>query len=292
MLKKIKQFLFKNTTSRQTIAKNTFWLSVSNFGGRFLRSIIIIYAARVLGAGEWGIFNYAITLVAFLALFVDFGISSILIRETAKTTDESYRSKIASTSFFIKITLVALGVLAVLFVAPHLTRIEEAKALFPIVAFILVFDSLREFGFSYTRALERMEWEAGLYIITNIAIVVSGFIFLHIHPTVRAFTFAYALGTGIGMIATLLALRRYFSNVIFHFSRSLIALIFRSAWPFAISGTLGMLMINADIVIIGWLRPAQDLGYYAAAQRFTQLLYLLPAVLSVSVLPSFSRLLH
>ena len=42
MFKKIKAFLFKNTTAKQTIAKNTFWLSISNFGGRLIKAIIII----------------------------------------------------------------------------------------------------------------------------------------------------------------------------------------------------------------------------------------------------------
>lgn len=70
MLKRIKSFLFENQTVRQTVAKNTFWLTVSNVGGRLLRAVIIIYAARVLGAGEWGAFSYAITLAAFLTVLL------------------------------------------------------------------------------------------------------------------------------------------------------------------------------------------------------------------------------
>src|SRR5947208_760670 len=71
MWKKIKAFLFYNRTTRQTIAKNTFWLAVSNFGGRLLRAVVIIYGARILGASEYGLFSYAITLSAFVSIFVD-----------------------------------------------------------------------------------------------------------------------------------------------------------------------------------------------------------------------------
>ncbi|MCL5004783.1 MAG: hypothetical protein M1170_02470, partial [Patescibacteria group bacterium] len=61
MLQKIKSFLFENKTTRQTIAKNTFWLFFGEISSRVLRAAIVIYAARVLGADGWGVFSYAIT---------------------------------------------------------------------------------------------------------------------------------------------------------------------------------------------------------------------------------------
>jgi len=73
MVKKIKSFLFENKTISQTIAKNTFWLSISNILGKILRAIIIIYVARVLGAESWGIFSYALTIASTLTLIMDFG---------------------------------------------------------------------------------------------------------------------------------------------------------------------------------------------------------------------------
>ena len=38
MWEKVKNLFFSNRTTRQTVAKNTFWLTVSNFGGRLLRA--------------------------------------------------------------------------------------------------------------------------------------------------------------------------------------------------------------------------------------------------------------
>lgn len=289
MWTKIKQFLFYNRTIGQTAAKNAFWLSVSNFGGRLIRAIIIIYAARVLGAYNWGVFNYAITLVTFLSVFTEMGINRILIRETAKAADETRRLQILSTSFLIMLTLTAASVCIILFAAPYFIPIPEAKALLPLVVFILFFDTFREFGFSFIRALEKMEWETGLYLLTNFAIVAFGFFFLRVHPTVRAFTFSYMLGTGIGMAATYIVLRGNLKQLIKNFSAKLIKPILSSAWPFAISLLLGMLMINTDILIIGAFRSAEDVGFYSAGQRIIQLLYLIPGILTISILPAFSR---
>lgn len=286
---KIKKFLFHNTTASQTVAKNTFWLSVAHVGGRMLRAIIVIYAARVLGAAEWGVFNYAITLVAFLTIFVDIGISNILTRETAKSRDKEERKRILSTSFVIKCFLVIFGAFIVIFLAPHFTKIEEAKLLFPIVVWILIFDALREFGFAYLRAIERMELEAMLSVAMNTAIVIAGFVFLKIQTDVVSYTYSYALGTGIGLAMTAYTLRDNIKDIRSHFTFSLIKPIIKAAWPFAVSGILGMLTLNTDVVILGWLKSASDLGYYSAGQRVIQILYLLPTIIAISVLPTFAR---
>jgi len=290
MFKKIKEFLLTNRTTRQTVAKNTFWLTVSNVGGRLLRAIVIIYAARVLGAEQWGIFSYAITIVAVLTLFIDFGINAILIREAARTPEKQRRLEITSTSFFLKLGLLVIGVAIVLFIVPRFTTLSAAKTIFPIVAAILVFDTLRQFGFSIIQATEKMEREAGLYFLTNLGIVAFGLAFLQFSRTVESFSYAYAIGTGIGMMATFYALRDSFKKVFTYFNPSLIKPILGACWPFAISSLLGMFMINTDILVIGWLKSATDVGIYSAANRIIQLLYIIPSIVAASALPAFARL--
>jgi O-antigen/teichoic acid export membrane protein len=149
---------------------------------------------------------------------------------------------------------------------------------------------MREFGFSITRALEHMQVEAGLYTLTNISIVVLGFLFLSLAPSVTSFTLAYAIGTAIGMAATFFVLRNDLKNVFSHFRWDYIRPIFSSAWPFAASAALGMFMLNTDILMLGWFRGAEEVGFYSAGNRIVQLLYTIPSILTISVLPTFTRL--
>ncbi|OGZ00127.1 MAG: hypothetical protein A2945_00345 [Candidatus Liptonbacteria bacterium RIFCSPLOWO2_01_FULL_52_25] len=290
MLKKIKGFLFENSTTRQTVAKGAFWLTVSNVGGRLLRSVIIIYAARVLGAEGWGVFSYAITLAAFLTMFTGFGIDPVLVRETAKLSTHEERSRLVATTLAIKLVLMTLGVLVVLFIAPHFTTIPEAKILLPIIVFVIIFDGFREFGHSLIRGLEKTQWEACIFILTNIGIVAFGFLFLRLDPTPRSFTYAYAFGTGVGALAAFLYLWKYIKHAYSCFSAKLVKPLLRSAWPFAATSALAILLTNTDILIISWLRSASDVGLYSAATRIVQLFYLLPVILQTSIMPIFARL--
>lgn len=292
MVKKIKDFLFKNTSVRQTVTKNAFWLSFSNIGGRLLRAVVLIYGARALGTEGFGVFSYALSVAAFFTIFTDLGISPILTKETARTSNPNDRANILSTSFFIKIALLAAGFLVVVFVAPSFTTLHEAAPLLPIMGLVLVFDSLREFGSSLIRALERMELEAFTYIFTNVAVVVAGFVALSIAPNARLFAYAYTVGTALGAAVSFYVLRNYFKNLFSHFHFNLVKPIFTSAWPFAVSGLLGVLMINTDIILLGFFKSADEVGLYSAAQRPIQFLYLIPTIIATTIFPTLARLAH
>ena len=289
LTQKIKAFLFHNTSIKQTVAKNTVWLSISNFGGRIIKAIIIIYGARVLGTAGWGVFSYAVTLAGFFTSFMDPGVNAILMREVPKA-EEKEKTTLLSTTLVIKLTLIAITGLFIIFIAPSFSTLPGARVLLPVVVLIIAFDTMREFFSSFIRAMEKMEWEAGIFLLTNVGIVIAGFIFLAISPTARSFGWAYVAGTAIGAITATFVLRRYLKNIFSFFRVRLIKPIVTSAWPFAITGALGVLLTNTDILIISWMRTASEVGIYSAAIRIVQVFYIVPAVLQLSTLPLFARL--
>ncbi|MDE2018740.1 MAG: flippase [Patescibacteria group bacterium] len=254
-----------------------------------IKAIVIIYAARILGTADYGVFSYALTLAGFFTLFIDPGLNGIVLRDASQGEQES-KFRILSTTFYIKLVLVTAGIFTVLFIAPYFSVLPGAKALLPVVAFILFFDNLREFLFSFVRTMEKMEWEAGVFLLLNVAIVIFGFIALRFSPTSLALGWAYAAGTAIGLIGVLFLLRRYLKPMISHFSSRLVPKIFQAAWPFAVTGALGILLTNTDILIISWMRTASDVGVYSAAIRIIQTLYLIPVIIQFSTLPLFARL--
>lgn len=288
MIRKIKTFLFENQALRQTIAKNTFWLFSGEIVGRIFRAAIVIYAARVLGAENWGVFSYAISLAAFFTVFSDIGLNAVLTREISK--NPNLRQQYFSTAFFIKLILLAISVLAIILIAPFFTKIEIAKTLLPLVALIIIFDGLREFGMALNRALEKMEKEAAIKVFTNLSIAVLGIIFLIFSSTAKSLAFSYALGAALGLLLTIWVLWPYFKNLLTYFSKNLLRPIFSAAWPFALLGILGAVMINTDIIMLNLWRTAGEIGLYSANQRIIQFFYIIPALFSAAIFPNLARL--
>ena len=285
---KILNWLFNNQTISQTIAKNTFWLFSGQMISRLLRAAIVIYAARILGAAGWGAFSYALGIAAFLTVFSDIGINALIVKEASRSPE--LKDRYLSTAFFSKLGMLSILILGTIAFFPYLTRIEEAAAIMPILIFVFAFDTLRELGSALSRSLEKMEIEAGIQIFTNFVIVALGFVFLSMQKTSQSLALAYAIGSGAGLIAIVYALRAHFKNILKNFDKKLVKEIFMTAWPFGLMGLMGAIMLNTDIIMLGWLRSPEEVGYYSAAQKPIQLLYVFPAILASSIFPVLARL--
>ena len=286
MLKTVRLFLFRNTNSAQTIAKNTFWLFSGQIISRLLRAFIVIYAARVLGSESWGAFSYALSIATFLTVFSDIGINALLTKESVK--NPALKDSYLATSFFTKLAMLAILISGVIVFFPYLTKIQEAVGIMPIIIFVFAFDALRDLGSAISRAMEKMEIEAGIQIFTNLAIVILGIVLLNAYKTSKALAFSYAAGSGIGLILITFILRKNFKNILKNFNRKLIRPILAKAWPFGLLSIMGVIMLNTDIIMLGWLRAEAEVGYYSASQKLIQLLYVLPSLLAISIFPVLS----
>lgn len=287
ILPRVKSFLFENRGLEQTIAKNTFWLSLSEFIGRLLRVALIIYAARILGAAGWGTFSYLTSLAAIFTIFSDIGISSVLVREVSKSPKDE--SRYFSTTSVVKLILTGVSFLVLVFVTPFFTGIPISKLLLLLIGFLFIFDSLRRFGTSLFRAKERMEKEALVNISTQLVIVTGGFIALSISSTPESLALAYALGAGIGLVIAGYFLKDHIRNLFSAFDKTLVLYIIKTAWPLSLAAIFGMLLVNIDTVMVGWFYDAEQVGFYSAAQKPIALLYILPSLIVGGFFPALAR---
>ncbi len=287
MISRLKFLLFENRAVRQTITKNIFWLSMGQIVSRLFRGLIIIYAARVLGATEYGVFAYVLGLAGFFMIFTDIGVSQILTREVAKKPNED--AYYFATTFWIKSALLIFTAALIIFLAPHFSKIEAAKKLLPFIALLPVFDGLRELSMAFFRAKEKMELEALVTSVTNLTMAIFGFVILSLAANAKTLTFTYIFSAGIGAVAGIIILRKYFGKIISFFKKDLVKGIIASAWPFALLGVTGIFMLNIDIVMLGFLKTSTEVGLYSAGQKIIGLLYTLPAILAISFFPALSR---
>lgn len=287
MISRLKDLLFTNRSAKQTIVKNVFWLSVGQIGSRLIRAAIIIYAARVLGAAEYGVFSYVLGLAGFFTIFADLGVSPLMTREIAGHPDK--RATYFISAFWIKNILLAITAVLIIFVAPKFSNIEAAIALLPFVALLVLFDNFRDFTFAYFRGIEKMELEAFLIVIMNTAIAASGFIVLNFYQTAGALLFSYIFSVAILSIISIYFVKDFIKGVFKNFDKAIFKQIFNDAWPLAFSGLFGIFMLNIDIVMLGWWRSAEEIGYYSASQRVVQIFYTLPAILASAAFPTIAR---
>lgn len=281
----LRHFLLGNHSAEQTVAKNTVWLTVSQFAARLIRAAFMVYLARLVGAEGYGILSYALSIAALLSSVTDLGIGGVITREGSKDTAHQWRY--LATGAVAKFGLVAIASigLVIWFIvgAPH-------EALLPLVIAIIAFDGIRDLATALFRAQERMEVEAVIQLITNIGI--AG-ITLLVALTTTNLTWilgGYAAGCLLGALAALWPLRASLRSAARTYDRTLLCDLLRSSWTFGIIGLVGSIMLNTDAIMLAWFRPEAEVGYYAAAQRIVQLLYVLPLPIVSALFPVVARL--
>jgi O-antigen/teichoic acid export membrane protein len=287
MKERLKELFFTNRNEKQIITKNIFWLGAGQIGGRLVRAVIIIYAARILGTAEYGVFSYAMGLAAFFTIFADIGVSSIMTKEVSQKPEEG--KNYFATSFGIKSILVILTCLFIFFGANYFSTVEEAKPLISLIILLIVFDNLRDFSVAFLRGKEKMEYEALIALIVNVSITIFGFLALYISKTALSLTISYVSSAGAGLILALFVLRKEFFGIFENFKKNLIKPILSLAYPFAFSGLLGAFMTNVDIIMLGWFKNAAEIGLYSSGQRVAQIFYSLAPIVSTAVFPAISR---
>lgn len=265
------------------VFRNTSWLISGQLIGRLFRAVLIIYAARLLGAESFGAFSYALSIAALVSIAADLGLNALITRE------ESGRpgNNIISAGLTLKTITVSAFVILIFIFRNYLTVIPEAAVLLPAIAIIFAFDSFRDFGAAIARARNKMSLEAATVIATNSAVVIFGFIALALLPTTRSLAWGYALGTALGALLMAILIFPYLPPIkLVSFARLKSLLV--SSLPFATVTVMGAVMINTDIILLGWLSTPAATGLYSAAQKPIQLLYLLPSLIAAGFFPVLS----
>lgn len=286
MLSRIKKNLLENGSIKQTVIKNTFWLFAGEIIGRLFKIFLVLYAARILGVENWGLFSYALAFVAVFISFTDVGLNTLVTKELTKDGESKFQY--LSTAFYIKIILLVIAAILI-FIFASMSKIHNELPLISLVFLFSLFDSAREFLMSINRAREKMELEASFKILTNFLVSILGIVFLLIYKNPLALAWGYTLGGLIGLITAYISLKDYRLKIFGSFSKDLVKDIFSSAWPLAIILASSVLLFNTDTLVIGHLKTITDVGLYSAAQKLTFIFHMIPGLFMIALFPTLTR---
>ena len=139
------------------------------------------------------------------------------------------------------------------------------------------------------KMVEKMEGEALVHVVTQLALVGAGFFLLTKFRSPESFALTYVVGSAVGLILALYLVRGYIRQFIARFERALIKPILSASIPISLAAILGVIMINTDIVLLGFFTDATNVGFFAAAQKPVTFLYLIPSLLGAVTFPALAR---
>ena len=291
MMSNVKKILFENISIKQTLMKNTIWLSLAEFIDKGLLAFLAILIARHLGVEEYGQLSFALTFTSFFAVSLDLGLSTLFVREVSRKKEllKNYTSNILGIKFILAILNVFILLIIINVFQEHFLVDVKSLIYFFIIYTILV--NFNIFFKSLFQAIEKMQYEAYVRIIQSFALFALGVIFILFNYSIAWIAVAYVLSGFIGfLINIVIIIRRKISFLKPRFNIKLYKDLLKESWPFALSIIFNIIYFKIDIIMLGFLKTNIDVGLYVAAYNIVILFYYLPQTVSSALLPIISRL--
>jgi len=281
-----KTLLFNNVTLRQTLFKNTFWISLSEGISKLLRAFLIIYIARVLGVTEYGKFTFALAFVSLFVALFDFGLSNILTREFSK---DKAREKEFPAVLSLKILLGLISIILIFLTSFFITSDLEIQKIIWILAFFTFISQLPEIFYAFLRARQKMEYESWANIFNVLLVVGVGFFVLFNFPSIKNISYSYLFASLAALIPFLLFFHFKVLSLRFPFQTDIWKKFLAMSWPLALISIFGLLYSYIDSVMMGSWNLITETGWYNAALKIINVVFLPSAIISLVFYPVISK---
>lgn len=267
------------------VTRNFFTLGSGELIARVIGFGATAFAAQRLGPESYGIIGFAMTLMLYAAMVADLGMEQYGPREVTdrKSSIDTLVSSVLLVRFAFSAVLAALLALVGLFA---LTEPEGSAVAVYSIALLAVGANVKwvHVGLDRTGTASAARLIAeSLKLVAVLALVREPRDFFIV-------PLAHVAGDVLGALWMLVALRRAGIHVRFAVDRHLVRTVLAHSRPLLLTGVLGMLLYNADVVMLRIFRDRAEVGLYLVAYTLLNFLGVLGGVITLSVLPTLRRL--
>ena len=277
------QRIFESGGARK-IGANSLWLLADRLLRMTVGLFVGVWVARYLGPGDFGLLSYAIAFVALATNLSMVGLQSVVIREAVRAPNDA--GEIFGSAIAIRLVAGCVAICVAVFLLFVLDAIDTVQVMVLIMLPAVLFRTSEIYKFAFESRVESKY--AVMAELTPFALVSLGRVALVLaEAQVVAFSAMFVIDAALCAWAMRIAykLRRQFNGALVA-SWQRCKLILASSWPLALSGLAVFIYMKIDQIMLGAVSPPEELGYYSAALKLSEIWYTLPTILVASVYPS------
>lgn len=268
------------------VIKSTSILFLAQIVSYILSFFYTMYIARYLGAEKFGILSFAIAFTGICGILLDFGLSTLMIREVARNKDLAGKYLGNITLIKIMLTLATFGLISIITnIAgyPKLTR-----QIVYLIALSVIFKSFSNTLNSIFQAFEKIEYFSISKILENSLMFIFILIGIHKKIDIVEFSIIYVFVSIIIVIYSLICTYRLNIEKISIDIRSWIDII-KEALPFGFTVVFVTIYYWIDTVMLSFMKGYDSVGLYSAPYKLTMALLVIPSVVNVVAFPLMSK---
>ena len=271
----------------QTIFKNMSWLMISQILASICGFIWTILMARYLGVSNYGIFGFATSLTGILAITVDLGISTHIVRHIA--TDYESAPKYLGNAIPLK-SIFAIGTIILTLIILILMKSNElvitVTLLFTIEMIIKSYINLFNGSF---QAFEEGKYQGIGNTIMNVLLLIFILIAIFTDLGLYGIAISYILANLIALTYEYYVLNKNITKPKYEIDRNFCKKITLVSLPFAATSILYIIYYSIDVVMLTNMVGDYATGIYNATYKLISVLTLFYSVYTAVIFPVMSK---
>ncbi len=264
---------------------NFSFLAAGDLAAKALAFWAFAHIARVVGTELFGDLAFAVAFTLYFGLIVSQGLDIYGIQELARD-----RSRVAVyTANILGLRLVSslVATTALLITVSLLAKPIPVKTLMLLYGLTLI-SSVFSLQWVF-QAFEKMKFVAAANVIGQLVFSALVLLFLNRPAQFLWIPVFQVAGEIVSTLYLILHFRRNFGPVHFTFSLHTWSGILKDSIPMGLSSVFTLIMINFDMVLLGFLKPASDVGQYSAAYKIINFFSSFVLLYNRNLLPAVSR---
>jgi len=255
--------------------------------GTVIRIVLVIFAARLLGAANYGKFSFALAFTSLFLILADGGIHQLLVRELARWPERC--KKYLGNALFIKFFL-GFFTFSVIVLVANLTN-KPADVLYTvyIIAFSQIVDSFARLFKSIFQAFQQMKYDAVSTVILNVFTTGFGIALLVSRGNYIGLALVYLAANLVNMIICIWITLRKFTPIKVEADFKLIKFFIIEGFPFGVLYFFATMYTLIDTVMLSFMKGDEVVGWYNVAYRFVFAMLFIPMGTMKAVFPIFSK---
>lgn len=276
-----------NGTARR-IAKNTASLMVADAVSKGLLFLLIILIARNLGDVTFGKYSFAFAFTSLFAVFADFGLSTLTIREIARNRE--YAGKYLGNISLIKLLLsIITGIFIVISINLLDYPLDTILAVYFAGAYVIV-NSFNQFLRAFFRAFEKMEYEAVTRITERIILFIAVASMLHFGYGLVPIISVFFIVSVFNFFVTIVLVLKRFVKPSYDIDLKLWKEIIKEALPFGLTAVFVVIYFKIDTIMLSIMINDATVGWYNAAYNIVDgLMFVIAGSLTGALYPLMSN---
>ena len=266
---------------------NYIWLLTGEFLSKVFVFLFTVFVARKLEVADFGRYSFSLSLVLILSLAVDFGLTTLITRETSR--DRSLTSIYMSNIFLIRVFL-SFAIYLFIFLILHFLRYPSDTILLTSLLWIwITFKNLSYVFRGVFNARERMFYESFLNYSHEFLRLILVFVFFFFGFELLAVGSAMLIASIFTLFISYIIYMRYFEPWEWKIRFSFWPNLLKESLPIALTSIFFVFFGRIDNILISYIHGDEPAGIYNASFSLVWALILVPGYVTHAAFPKLSQ---